>query len=642
MPKLPASIGKYKVTERLGRGGMGMLYKAEHPTLGTSVVLKKLMLKGDNAHRERFRREAALMMRLRHENVVGIYDHFKEGAAYYLVMEYVDGRPLSELAAREGALPPDEAAWLIGRVALALAHIHENGIVHRDLKPSNIFLARDGSVKLGDFGIAFSPGDSDIVTEEGTALGTPSFMAPEQLVDARQADERSDIWSLGVCFFELITALKFVTGPTPAAILEALPEAVRNIGKKLPEKLPRVHRRFLRKSLRLRPEARMSGGAAAVRMMMADRLHEAPPALKTRINRLTAAMDSSIAESPREEAGKNTKSRKPLFPASLFSPAVKQVPNREPEKHSIPEHKNSKPPRSIFKFGKPKPRAAALILIPLVFLLAVLVVPGLWDELARSNRFGRLRLAVDFPQQAPSYWLNSVKARIYRWDDGELVDLANPVLRPTRDETRLVSRPISLPAGAYRLSWSLGDRIVWQSFHLGTIRENRAQNRHPFILEETLGTPPVFRLDLNVRAYDAMTEEELPARVSWERLDKPGGDLESGGRYRFTLEAAGYGAETFTAAASPWRREITLQTALWPLPGTVRIRNLSLRRIMPRLDGKRRFLDLTGTPRLKPIGPLPSGEELLLTLLPETTSLRRAWVKRECGNSPFVPVRRWF
>ena len=116
MPKLPESIGKYKILERLGRGGMSVVYKAQHPTLETVVVLKKLMLRGESSYRERFRREATLMMKLRHANVVGVFDHFKEGSSHYLVMEYIDGRPLSELLAREGSFPPREAAWLVGQI----------------------------------------------------------------------------------------------------------------------------------------------------------------------------------------------------------------------------------------------------------------------------------------------------------------------------------------------------------------------------------------------------------------------------------------------------------------------------------------------------------------------------------------------
>ncbi len=199
---MPASIGKYKITEILGRGGMSVLYKAEHPTLGIPVVVKKLTLKGDPAHRERFKREASLMMELRHENVVGVYDHFKEGAGHYLVMEFIDGPSLAQLLAREGSLSPEEANWLIAKIAAALSHIHSHGVVHRDIKPSNVLLSREGTLKLADFGIAFTPGGGEDITSEGTALGTPSFMAPEQLEDARSADKRSDIWSLGVCFFD--------------------------------------------------------------------------------------------------------------------------------------------------------------------------------------------------------------------------------------------------------------------------------------------------------------------------------------------------------------------------------------------------------------------------------------------------------
>ncbi|PIE04350.1 MAG: serine/threonine protein kinase, partial [Spirochaetales bacterium] len=295
MSRLPESIGKYKITERLERGGMSLLYKAEHPTLGRPVVLKKLMLKGGAEHRNRFRREASLMMELRHENVVGVFDHFQEGSGRYLVMEYVEGSSLAELLSREGALTPAEVQWLTGRIALALSHIHSRGVVHRDVKPSNVLLGKDGSVKLGDFGIAFEPGETEELTSSGTTLGTPGFMAPEQLEDARSADERSDIWSLGVCCFELITGRKFITGPTPAAIRKALPGAVRGYRQRLPERLPRSLQRFLRKTLVMNAASRLPDGQAAADLLKAVPGTPPPEELMLRLEKL---MGGPVAKRP--------------------------------------------------------------------------------------------------------------------------------------------------------------------------------------------------------------------------------------------------------------------------------------------------------------------------------------------------------
>ncbi len=610
MPKLPSSIGKYKVIDRLGRGGMGLVYKALHPTLDTFVVLKKLMLKGDSVHRERFRREAALMMALRHENVIGVYDHFKAGSACFLAMEYVDGYSLAELIAQEGPMHPDEAAWLIGKVALALEHIHENDIIHRDLKLSNILLARDGSVKLGDFGIAFSPGGSDVLTDEGTALGTPSFMAPEQLVDARQADERSDIWSLGVCFFELLTSMKFVAGPTPAAIRALLPTAVKSYRKKLPGTLSHQHRRFLKKCLQIRSTSRMSGGNAAVKTLSANRNQEMPTQLKYRLDRLFGSEDV-LCSHPSEPpvTHENTGTRKLLRLDSLFSRIV-----RKSEKDQLEIRRNIRDTKENLRW--PQFSSLAVIAVPVLFILTVLLVPGLWDEIMRANRYGRLQLSLDFPDQAPTHWISSVKARIYTMDGDNLTEIADPILRLNRDNTRLRSRPISLQSGPYRLSWSLGDRIVWKSFNLSSIKENRAQGNHPFLIEETLGEPPVFPLNLEVVARNALTEEEVPVQVTWERLDESAGEFESGGLYKLTFESDGFIQETFTIATSPWRREVSIHAALWPNPGYIRLHNSSSRRILPRFNGKRSYLNLAGNPGISNLQFLSPGENDLYTLLP--------------------------
>ncbi|OQX29631.1 MAG: hypothetical protein B0D92_02735 [Spirochaeta sp. LUC14_002_19_P3] len=602
MPKLPETIGKYKITDRLGRGGMGLVYKALHPTLGTPVVLKKLMLKGDRAHRVRFRREAVLMMRIRHANIIGVYDHFKEGNAYYLVMEYVDGCPLSDMLQKEGALPPNEAAWIIGQTALALAHIHNSGIVHRDLKPANIMLTRSGDVKLGDFGIAFSPAESAIVTAEGTALGTPSYMAPEQLADARKADARSDVWSLGVCFFELLTDEKFVSGPTPAAIREALPRAVKTLSKRLPANLPAAQRRFLRKSLRIKPLRRPSGGAAAAQLLKASESLPVPEQIKGRVNGFLSKMTSAgPPKSPPEAAQSHANetangSTIPEFPQTKAAPPSARPGGSEKTKKN-----------TVMRTIRPRAFLAAALILALSGLL---VIPGFRNELFRPDRYGRFRLELAIP----AYGFGGVRARLYSADGEKEFPL--PALRPSRDGLSMKSRSIFLPTGAYRLSWSLGDRIVWKSFYLGSIRENRARNSHPMIIRETLGEPPVFPLKLTAESVHALSGEALPAQLSWERLDEPGGELLSGGTYRVSLSAPGFHPETFTIAVSPWRRELALQAALWPLPVSISLRNLSERKILPRINGKLYYIDLAAAPVLSKLRPLPPGTELTLSLTP--------------------------
>ena len=612
MPKLPGSIGKYKIIDRLGRGGMSILYKAEHPSLGTPVVLKKLTLKGDPAHRERFRREATLMMKLRHENVVGVYDHFKEGGGHYLVMEFVDGRPLSELLAREGALPCREAAWLAGRIAMALAHIHSQGIVHRDLKPSNVLLGRDGTVKLGDFGIAFTPGGDQNITSEGTALGTPTFMAPEQLEDARQADERSDMWSFGVCLFELLTGRKFVTGPSPAAIREALPDAVRTVTYRLPPKLPGKLRRLLRKTLRMRPDSRMRDGQAAVRLLGAARQSGIPPeSLQVRLNVLLESMEPASEPTPKVEVRQvenvysETKTGGLADLRSLFIFSGIRADRRSRQE-----------PSQFMTLFKSRPLVMSLLLFFVSSLAVLLIIPGAWDAVFRRNSHGTLSLQLIFPEEAPDYWLTGVEARIYREGDESLYEVTVPVLRLSADGTSMVSRRISLPSGAYRLSWSLGDKVSWYSYRLPSLKEIRTTGSGQLLLEETLGDPPSFPLELTWSAADAMNGSDISGmtRMDWERVDSPGGNLVSGGRYRVQFSAQGYQPSSFAVAVSPWRRSLSLEASMWPQPAKVIVHNDTGRSIIPRLNGSGKYLDMNGAPGINRISRLKPGgkEELVL------------------------------
>ena len=614
MPKLPVSVGKYKIIDRLGRGGMSILYKAEHPSLGTPVVLKKLTLKGDPAYRERFRREATLMMKLRHENVVGVYDHFKEGSGHYLVMEYVDGRPLSELLAREGALPHQEAAWLAGRIAVALAHIHSQGIVHRDLKPSNVLLGRDGTVKLGDFGIAFTPGGGDDITSEGTALGTPTFMAPEQLEDARQADERSDMWSFGVCLFELLTGRKFVTGAGPAAIREALPGAVRNIPFRLPPKLPGNLRRLLRRTIRMRRDSRLRDGQAAVRLLGAARQSgKLPESLQARLDALLASMEPASEPTPKAETS-------PVGNADLETGTggISDLRSLFLSSGIRTNRGGLRNQGKFMTFFKSRPLSLSLLLVLIFSLAVLLIIPGAWDAVFRRNSHGTLSLQLIFPEEAPDFWLTGVEARIYREGDESLYEVANPVLHLSREDTSMVSRRISLPVGAYRLRWSLGDKVSWYTFRLPSLKEYRTAGVGPLLLKETLGDPPSFPLELTWSAADALNGNDISGKtlMDWERDDLPGGNLVSGGRYRVRFSAQGYLPTSFAVAVSPWRRSLSLEASMWPLPARVTIHNDSERSVMPRLDGSGKILDMDGAPGIRRIGRLKPGETAELILLP--------------------------
>jgi predicted Ser/Thr protein kinase len=192
----------------LGRGGMGVVYKARQKQLDRWVALKVLprALGADPAFRERFLREARALARLRHPNIVAVHEFGEAGGLFYLVMELVDGVDLRHVM-RERRLAPREALAIVRELCDALQYAHDEGIVHRDIKPENVIVDRTGGVKIADFGLAKVAGlaAGANLTEAGTVMGTPHYMAPEQLERPDEVDHRADLFALGVVLYEMLT-----------------------------------------------------------------------------------------------------------------------------------------------------------------------------------------------------------------------------------------------------------------------------------------------------------------------------------------------------------------------------------------------------------------------------------------------------
>ena len=204
-----AAFPQLEILELIGSGGMGVVYKARQPRLDRFVALKLLprALAADAAFAERFNREARTLARLSHPNIVAVHDFGQSGGFCYLLMEFVDGVNLRQ-AMEAGRFTPQQAFQLVPKICDALQYAHDEGILHRDIKPSNLLLDTRGRVKIADFGIAKLLGDrrQDVtLTASGAAVGTPQYMAPEQLEHPQDVDQRADIYSLGVVFYEMLT-----------------------------------------------------------------------------------------------------------------------------------------------------------------------------------------------------------------------------------------------------------------------------------------------------------------------------------------------------------------------------------------------------------------------------------------------------
>lgn len=252
------TLGRYELQSRLGRGGMAEVYRAYQPSLDRLVAIKILhpFLGEDPEFKARFEREARSVAQLRHQNIVHVYD-FEFDAdrdLYYMVMEYIDGPTLRtrlhELEENDERMPVAESARIIHRLAGAVAYAHSRGMAHRDIKPANVMLDSDNRIVLTDFGIARMVSGPNM-TASGSLVGTPAYMSPEQGL-GQIGDHRSDIYSLGVVFYQMLTGVMPYDADTPIAVVlkhvnDPLPPP-RDINPDIPESLERILYRALEKA----------------------------------------------------------------------------------------------------------------------------------------------------------------------------------------------------------------------------------------------------------------------------------------------------------------------------------------------------------------------------------------------------------
>lgn len=213
-------LGRYRIQAELGRGAMGVVYKAHDPVLDRTVALKTIALDDAEQDREefqaRFFQEAKAAARLNHPALITIYDFGEENGLAYMAMELLTGSELNERM-KQSSVSIHEAVSIAEQVAEGLAFAHDSGVIHRDIKPSNVMLLQRGRVKIMDFGIARLK-VSDIKTQLGTRLGTPKYMSPEQ-ISGNALDHRTDIFSLGIVLYEMLTGVKLFKGDTLTQVM---------------------------------------------------------------------------------------------------------------------------------------------------------------------------------------------------------------------------------------------------------------------------------------------------------------------------------------------------------------------------------------------------------------------------------------
>ena len=302
--------GRYRLDHRVASGGMADVWSAEDDVLQRRVAVK--VMRPDPGHEElfalRFRDEALHSAALIHTNIATLFDYGEDDDLAFLVMELVDGKPLSVLVREQGRIEPDQVRSILGQCALALGFAHEAKVVHRDVKPANILVREDGLVKLTDFGIARAV-DASGHTRAGDLLGTPSYISPEQAL-GRAATGASDLYALGVVGHELLCGTKPFDKPTPiATAMSHIHEPPPPLPDDVPEDLAGVIEDLLAKEPRERPE---NARAVAVRLGLAD--HEI-------IGLALGLAQAVYGESSLDEAATHDDSPTPQEPTSTMAVA---------------------------------------------------------------------------------------------------------------------------------------------------------------------------------------------------------------------------------------------------------------------------------------------------------------------------------
>ena len=314
-------LGRYRIKEELGRGAMGVVYKAHDPVLDRTVALKTISLDDAEQDREeyqaRFFQEAKAAARLNHPALITIYDFGEEDELDYMAMELLSGSELSERM-EKSSVSIREAVSIAEQVADGLGFAHDSGVIHRDIKPGNIMLLSRGRVKIMDFGIARLK-VSDIKTHLGTRLGTPKYMSPEQ-VGGSALDHRTDIFSLGIVLYEMLTGVKLFSGETLTQILHNVANVEPPPPSQIKPEVSPLLDLVVKRAMEKKPSARYASA-----WEMADDLRQCLQELEPALEHQEVADSRAKEGTPATEAYEKTVL---LNPAANKKPSNKPAPRR--------------------------------------------------------------------------------------------------------------------------------------------------------------------------------------------------------------------------------------------------------------------------------------------------------------------------
>jgi serine/threonine-protein kinase len=536
MAKIPSKIGKYEITDKIAEGGMGAVYRGVHPTLNKKVILKKLTLSGDEQITERFKREARIMMDFKNDNIVDVYDHFKAGGSYYIVLEYVDGIALDQLLKQERYLPNDTALLVFLEACKALKYAHNKNVIHRDIKPGNILLSRTGEIKLVDFGIAtISDDDETNLTRDGMTLGTPSYMAPEQFNNSKSVDIRADIYSMGVMLYEMVTGKKPYPGNYSPETLARIQKGKYTSAKKHNPAITPLIGKIIRKCMKAKAERRYKD-----------------------LSKIISVLEKYFRKRNRENA-------RHILVAKITGEKVEMPPVR-------------------------RPLIKRLITIFLILILLGaggygLYWSGYYNEILNSSQVGALRLQIKVPRRADKEAKDIfLKAYLFIDDDKDIPSVDTAIRFHVKEESETFyifeSNTIYQLAGNYRAKIRCENELFWSSFQLHSVKDTAelTGGSKQSLITFSGGDPKPVELTLRTTVLDYSSGRDITEDVNigifdegrWTVPEKLKNPLYSGNIYRVRFSGEMYQTKEFSMRIDKEQSVLDLTVNLVPLSGSVR------------------------------------------------------------------------
>lgn len=535
-------IGKYEIIEKIGQGGMGAVYKATHPTLNRNVIIKQLTLTRSNVI-ERFKREARIMLDLRNEHIVQVYDHFKEGKFYYIAMEYVDGTSLDDLIDKKRYLSNEAASIIFFEICKGLKYAHDKGVIHRDIKPANILISKNGEVKIVDFGIATSKSDDEpALTKDGSTLGSPAYMSPEQIYNTKQVDKRADIYSLGVTLYKMLTGKL----PYPPNIS---PETITLISKgkyTLPIKLnPKVSPKLqsiIAKCIKPKKRQRYRDISEIIRI------------LKPLIKKYT------------KDTGRESENQKiinELIKSYLQGKEIQNVKIKVSFKKRIENF--------LFRL-----RSLFIVVVLITFFgFYSLTISGFQHELLNSRTYGSCRIELIATETINKRNYKEIKAFIYDANSGlflKEVTMKKNDKSFSPEQQSFYSPKFYLKSGLYRVETDFFNSKFEEYILIKPVSEQRNDKMDQGV-KFTYNTLPVYNISVSFKFSDDLTNANLDDVdkyilykndwIRWEDLlSRDPYYLRSGNKYSFIFKKRGYLDKKLESFVLPYQDTVLINVSL--------------------------------------------------------------------------------